>query len=61
MAKRKGTSGEARAEVVEMRAGLARKIAAHIAVEGKETTAVPGLSLYRKSAPTECASAAYEP
>ena len=44
-----------------MRADLARRIATHIRVEGKEATGVPGLSLYRKSAPTECASAAYEP
>jgi AraC-like DNA-binding protein len=44
-----------------MRAELARKIAAHIHVDGKEATGVPGLSLYRKSAPTECTSAAYEP
>jgi len=44
-----------------MRAELARKIAAHIPSDGKEATAVPGLSLYRKSAPTDCTSAAYEP
>jgi len=44
-----------------MRRDLARKIAAHIREDGKEATAVPGLSLYRKSAPTQCTSAAYEP
>ena len=44
-----------------MRAALARKIAAHIHSDGKEATSVPGLSLYRKSTPTECASAAYMP
>lgn len=44
-----------------MRAGLVRKITAHIHLDGKEATSVPGLSLYRKSAPTECTSAAYEP
>jgi AraC-like DNA-binding protein len=44
-----------------LRAELARKIAAHIQMDGKASTSVPGLSLYCKSAPTECASAAYEP
>jgi len=44
-----------------MRKDLARKIAAHIREDGKEATAVPGLSIYRKSAPTQCTSAAYEP
>jgi len=36
-----------------MRKDLARKIAAHIRMDGKEATGVPGLSLYRKSAPTQ--------
>ena len=44
-----------------MRVGLARKITAHIRVDGKEATGVPGLSLYRRSAPTECMCATYEP
>ena len=61
MAKLQDASGESRSQAVAMRAELARKIAAHIHVDGKEATGVPGLSLYRKSAPTECTSAAYEP
>jgi AraC-like DNA-binding protein len=44
-----------------MRAELVRNISAHISLDGKETTCVPGLSLYRSSIPTECVSAAYEP
>jgi AraC-like DNA-binding protein len=48
-------------QAVAMRAELARKIAAHIQVEGKIPTAAPGLSLYRKCSPTQCTSAAYEP
>ena len=44
-----------------MRAELARKIAAHIQVEGPNETALPGLRLSRHSAPSECYSAAYEP
>ena len=47
--------------VVEMRRALARKIATHISAEGVQPTAVPGLSLSRRSEPTACASAAYEP
>jgi AraC-like DNA-binding protein len=44
-----------------MRAELVRNISAHISLDGKEATCVPGLSLYRSSIPTECVSAAYEP
>jgi hypothetical protein len=47
--------------LIEKRAELARKIAAHIDVEGPLATAVPGLRLSRRSAPSECYSAAYEP
>lgn len=61
MAKQTGANADSGPEAIELRAELARKIAAHIRVDGKEATAVPGLSLYRKSAPTECNSAAYEP
>jgi len=61
MAIQKDASEESRSQAVELRAELARKIAAHIRSDGKEATAVPGLSLYRKSAQTECTSAAYEP
>jgi AraC-like DNA-binding protein len=44
-----------------MRAELARRIAAHIDVEGAQETAVPGMNLSRRSEPSACASAAYEP
>ena len=47
--------------VVTMRAELARKIAAHVAVEGAQPTAIPGLGLSRRSFPSACASATYEP
>jgi AraC-like DNA-binding protein len=61
MAKQKNASGESRSSAVAMRAELVRKIAAHIRQDGGEATAVPGLCLYRASAPTDCTSAAYEP
>lgn len=47
--------------VEEIRAELARKIAARVSGEGPQTTALPGLGLSRRSAPSECYSAAYEP
>ena len=47
--------------VAEIRAELAQRIAARTVVEGDNPTAIPGLRLYRRSAPTACASAAYEP
>ena len=61
MAKQKDAGGDARADAVALRADLARRIAAHMHGEVKEPTAVPGLSLYRRSAPTECMCATYEP
>jgi AraC-like DNA-binding protein len=61
MAIQKDAGGESPAKAVAMRVELARKIAAHIHLDGRETTAVPGLSLYRKSTPSECTSAAYQP
>jgi AraC-like DNA-binding protein len=57
--KHKGAGEENR--VVAMRAALARKIAHRTVAEGDALTDVPGLRLYRRSVPTACASAAYEP
>jgi len=61
MARDKDANGKLPSRAVAMRKDLASKIAAHIRADGIEATAVPGLSLYRKSAPTQCTSAAYEP
>lgn len=47
--------------VIEMRRELARKIAHRAVAEGDTHTEIPGLRLYRRSAPSACASAAYEP
>jgi AraC-like DNA-binding protein len=44
-----------------MRAELARKIAAHTLVEGPIDTALPGLLLSRRSAPSEFLCTTYEP
>jgi len=47
--------------VIEMRKGLARKIADRAVAEGDTPTQIPGLRLYRRSITTACVSAAYEP
>jgi AraC-like DNA-binding protein len=47
--------------VVAMRTDLSRKIADRAVAEGDTLTEIPGLRLYRRSSPTACASAAYEP
>ena len=47
--------------VIQMRTELARKIAARALAEGDLLTEIPGLRLYRRSSPTACASAAYQP
>jgi len=43
------------------RAELAGKIAAHANAEGDALTGIPGFRLHRKSTPSACSSAAYEP
>lgn len=48
-------------DAIPMRAALARKIAAHAPAEGDNDTPVPGLRLYRRSHPSPCNSATYEP
>ena len=45
----------------EMRAALAEEIANLAPGEGDAQTEVPGLRLYRRSAPSACVTAAYEP
>lgn len=49
---------------VEIRAELVRKIASHThhpSLEGALDTAIPGLSLFRRSRPSSCTSATYMP
>lgn len=61
MTNRLDADGKQKPSLVAIRTELARKIAAHIETDGTRTTDVPGLDLYRRSEPTACASAAYEP
>jgi AraC-like DNA-binding protein len=59
--KQRTKSGDQHSAVVAMRAELARKIAAHVQAAGEQATAIPGLTLYRRTAPTPCYPATYEP
>ena len=54
------TSSE-QAELAHWRAELARRIDAHNHIEGDRATAIPGLTLYRRTEPTSCTSTIYEP
>ena len=47
--------------LAELRAELARKIAAHAHSEGEHATSVPGLTLYRRTDTSPCYPAAFEP
>jgi AraC-like DNA-binding protein len=59
--KQTGKREELKSVVIEMRKELARKIAAHAPSLGENPTAVPGLALYRRTTPTACYRATYEP
>jgi len=56
-----GTNARAEQRAVAMRAALAHKVSAHTHAEGNTLTEIPGLRLYRRSEPSACVSAAYEP
>lgn len=47
--------------VIAMRAELARKIRELLPTAGEKTTAVPGLSVHRRNAPSPCNPTTYEP
>lgn len=49
------------AAVTELRQELAEKIAAHAQSAGTNPTPIPGLVLYRRTAPSACYLATYEP
>lgn len=53
--------GNPRAQVADLRRDLAHRIDRRVEGEEPVATEVPGLRLSRKTAPTECYSAAYEP
>ncbi|MGB6159007.1 MAG: AraC family transcriptional regulator, partial [Acidobacteriaceae bacterium] len=47
--------------VLALRKDLAARIAAHAPSLGENPTPIPGLALYRRTAPTSCFLATYEP
>ena len=53
--------GDPALRVVEMRKALARGIATHTPSPGEHQTDMPGLTLFRRTAPSPCYRAAYEP
>jgi AraC-like DNA-binding protein len=57
----KDGNGRAQAQAGELRAALAKKIAAHARAEGVNRTPIPGLVLTRRSVPSPCNSTTYEP
>ena len=61
VSKHQSTGVNQPSRVVEMRAELARRIAAHTQAAGEKATAIPGLNLYRRTAPTPCNAVTYEP
>ena len=54
-------TGDRYRSAIEMRKGLARRIAARTNSVGENPTAVPGLALYRRDEATPCFHATYEP
>jgi AraC-like DNA-binding protein len=57
----KRATGNELSGVAELRAALARKIAAHAQTAGGHSTSIPGLTLYRRTTTTPCYPATYEP
>jgi AraC-like DNA-binding protein len=47
--------------IAESRRELARRIASHAPSPGEHATPIPGLALYRRTAPTPCYRATYQP
>ena len=61
MARLLAETADSKRSVLEMRKALARRIAAHLDPLGEHPTAIPGLALFRRTAPSPCYRATYEP
>jgi AraC-like DNA-binding protein len=61
MSRKTENRGVLNATVIEMRKELAGRIAAHAQALGGNSTPIPGLALYRRTTPTTCFLATYEP
>lgn len=61
MAKQTEKHADPKMGVIEMRTALARSIAAHAQSPGEHPTAISGVLLFRRTAPSACYRATYEP
>jgi AraC-like DNA-binding protein len=61
MARQNSASRKPQSLAAKIRAALVCKIATHIHTEGEQNTEIPGVSLYRRTSLTLCASSMYEP
>ncbi|HZU25152.1 MAG TPA: AraC family transcriptional regulator [Bryobacteraceae bacterium] len=61
MPKRRPEQTRIEPTVIDLRKALARRIAAQARTEGEHSTAIPGLLLFRRTAPSSCYRATYEP
>jgi hypothetical protein len=61
MAKHTEVRGDSKLTVIEMRAALACRIGAYAQSPGEHPTAITGLTLFRRTAPSACYRATYEP
>ena len=61
MLREAATRADTKPARIEMRKELARRIAGHAASHGEHPTAIPGLLLFCRTAPTPCRRGAYEP
>ena len=61
VAKGKARPGDRNAALTELRNELSAKIAAYAHLEGENHTSIPGLSLFRRTKPSPCFLANYEP
>ena len=59
MARLQNSTADSR--IAQLRTDLVRRILTRATAEGDNATEIPGLSLYRRSECTSCASAAYQP
>lgn len=61
MASQTEKRGDTKPARIEMRKELARRIAGHAPSAGEHSTAISGLFLFRRTSPTPCRRATYEP
>jgi AraC-like DNA-binding protein len=61
MMKQRIANEDSQKQMDELRAELVRRIVSTMSADGKEATEIPGLSLYKRSEPTDCMCVTYVP